>query len=157
MYRGYTKGIKANFPKGTKVRIRKGTPVHATAPGKEGTRPAGRTYTVTVDHVLDGFSQRIGVLYRDGSWHWMIREKDLYGVMERRGLPYGTAADTEASMEVLKEEALRNWRESLQPEAGTEHNIYLHVTNPTVRWGGSGGYWSDCDVNLVEIVEEDKP
>lgn len=149
MYRGYTKDIKAKFPKGTKVRIKKGTPVHATAPGKEGTRPAGRTYTIKVDHVLGGYSQRLGVLFRDGEWNWMVREKDLYGAMERRGLSYATAADTEASMEALKEEALQD----LQPEVGKDHDVYLHIRNQTVRWGGSGGYWSDCDINLVEIVE----
>lgn len=27
-----------------------------------------------------------------------------------------------------------------------------HLTNPTVRWAGSGGYWAEADINDVEKV-----
>ena len=34
----------------------------------------------------------------------------------------------------------------------------VHKSNPLVRWGGSGGYWSEVDINLIpEALIEKTP
>jgi len=72
--------------RGDRVRIPKGTLVKTVY---HGVRLAGKTYTVKVDHTLNGMTD------------------------ER----YGTH-------------------------------------NPTVRWAGPGGYWSEADFNDVEKIDE---
>jgi hypothetical protein len=133
--------------KGTKVRIKKGTMVRSIRQAEP--KAAGRTYTVQVDHVLSGQSMVIGTVYPDGSWHWQVRTKDMAGAMARRGLPY-----TEASMEVLKEEAMKDLRSRTIHDGSqsTVKQAWLHVTNPSVRWAGSGGYWHEADLSEVEAI-----
>jgi hypothetical protein len=77
---------------GDRVRIRKGTLIKTIYHGE---RLAGRTYTVRVDHLLNG----------------MKAHKDYHG----QELP---------------------------------------AEPPKVRWPGPGGYWSEADINDVELVSE---
>ena len=35
---------------------------------------------------------------------------------------------------------------------GTERET--HLSNPSVCWPGSGGYWIDADINYVELVDD---
>jgi hypothetical protein len=72
------------FKRGDKVRIPKGTLVKTCT---KGVRITGRTYTITVDHVLHG----------------------------------------------------------------AEYDDTVH--NPVVVWPGTGGYWSEADINDVEKVQ----
>jgi hypothetical protein len=56
---------KHNLPvkKGDRVTIRKGTKIRTTIPATTGgymSKVAGRTYTVTVDHVLNGMNTPVG-------------------------------------------------------------------------------------------------
>lgn len=53
-YEGYHELDTLPIKKGQTVTIRKGVMVQSTKPGR--TKPAGRTYTVIVDHVLEGAS-----------------------------------------------------------------------------------------------------
>lgn len=80
---------------GDRVRIRKGTTVKVIGrPAK----PAGRTYTITVHHVLCGCT--------------------FTSIGARGSEPSGK-----------------------------------HLSNPSVRWAGPGGYWAEADINDVEKVE----
>jgi len=75
---------------GDRVRIRKGTLIKTIYHGE---RLAGRTYVVTVNHVLNGVSRH------------------------------------------------RNYHLEMVP-----------TESPKIRWPGPGGYWSEADINDVELV-----
>ena len=84
VFTGYHPKEDLPVKQGDKVRIPKGTIVRNLYLGE---KPAGRSYTVTVNHVLSGWEA-------DGEKH-----------------------------------------------------------NPKVCWPGTGGYWSEADINDVEKVE----
>lgn len=152
MFLGYCKD-KSKLPvkPGMTVRIKKGTPVRKTTPGQAGVKPAGKTYTVKAHHILCGQSCALGDVTPDGKFYWRVRDKDLYGIMERLDIDY-KGGQFQAAAELLKEEALKNLV-PLHPDRpdGTKEAV-LHIENPMVRWAGPGGYWAEVDVNLVEVV-----
>lgn len=82
-----TKGCEDGF---LRVRIPKGTLIKTIYHGE---RLAGRTYTVKVEHLLNGVSQHV------------------------------------------------NYHQDVVP-----------TENPKVRWPGPGSYWSEADINDVELV-----
>ena len=90
-YIGYVPKHLLPLRRGDIVKIPKGTMVenHRT-----GVKPAGRTYTVTVSHILSGAE------YNDRA-------------MEG---PYYDGPQ---------------------------------IVNPKIVWAGSGGYWSECDINDI--------
>ena len=85
-YVGYCPKHELPFKAGDSVLIPKGTMVRNLHRGEY---PAGRTYTVTVNHILSGAE------YQNGG-----------------------------------------------PDGPT-------VINPKVCWAGTGGYWSECDINDI--------
>ena len=81
---------------------------------------------------------------------WAVREKDLYGVMERLGLPHHYRREIEEALEVIKGLAMQDL---VSPyKHGRVLQACLHIENPSVRWAGTGGYWQEADINDVEIA-----
>lgn len=87
-YIGYHEDKEIPVKAGDSVTIRKGVEIRTTSPGAR-TKIAGRTYKITVHHILNGCTHLGEVL-----------------------------------------------------------------SNPSVRWAGSGGYWSDVDINDIPEVNE---
>jgi hypothetical protein len=87
---GYHLESELPFKKGSVVTIPKGTMIRSTSGVK---KPAGRTYRITVHHVMNGAN-----LYVEGN----------------------------------------GFREDCQP-----------IMAPTVVWVGTGGYWTEADINDI--------
>jgi hypothetical protein len=62
-FKGYHDDHEIPVKKGDLVTIRKGTKIRTTSPSITGgfkSKEAGRTYKVTVDHILNGMNQPVG-------------------------------------------------------------------------------------------------
>lgn len=149
MILGFHKWLLPVAPK-MRVRIKKGTQLRSTHPQRHGTFEAGRTYTVTVHHVLPGQTYTVGSVYDDGravlnGTHW----RDLYHLCQSLGIdyPYGSVKNDECLLSELRKTGLLE-----VVEKGHHQSLRLHTQNPKVRWAGSGGYWVEADINDVEVV-----
>ena len=118
---------------------------------------AGKSYEVTVDHVLDGVTILLGWQYEDGvvrleGTHWRTLFRYLDGLLE--GLSFGDFCggykqDHAALLERIKSElGDRFYEENIGPPRGAD--LYLRVIDPKVRWAGSGGHWVEASVHEVE-------
>ena len=128
MIKGYVPDSQLPVKRGDVVRIRKGTPV---ATGRRNTRLAGRTYTVKVHHVLPGIEIPLYDLFNDR--HWELYQS-YFSLEELFEMEY----------ELLE----------CQQPGGNPGNAYrpIPITNPRVVWAGTGGYWTEADINTVELV-----
>lgn len=150
---GYTDESELPLKPGQTVTIKKGMPVRHP---KFGVTGAGRTYKVKVNHILNGQTWTVGtVIRREGEeerFIWNQRDKDMYSLMARYHLPYGTNAEREASKETLRQMALKNLKPyNDKPDCHIFHAC-IHIENPSIRWAGTGGYWCEIDINnLLEI------
>lgn len=59
---------------------------------------------------------------------------------------YGMIGEREARDFGLNFEALMELRRT---DSHKYHDSYHHVSNPTVVWAGTGGYWCEVDINVV--------
>lgn len=153
-FRGYHQDLP--FKKGDKVRIKRGTLLKSTHPQRDGKFPSRRTYNVTVHHTMPGMSMVVGHIYKDGTYAWgSVHWRDLYRRCRALGIDYGVYGppDTQESKTVL--EAIMQSPHCEVRESGYRHHakdIWLHMENPSVVWPGSGGYWTEADINDVEKV-----
>lgn len=144
-----------NYMQGDRVRIKKGATLRSTSPSKDGPYTAGKSYEVTVDHVLDGVTILLGWQYEDGEvrlegTHWRTLYRYLDGLLE--GLSFGDfwggyRGDHAALLGRIKSELGDRFYEE-RSDLGAD--LYLRVIGPTVRWAGSGGYWVAASVRDVE-------
>tara|TARA_B100001094_G_scaffold282235_1_gene294210 strand:+ start:1913 stop:2350 length:438 start_codon:yes stop_codon:yes gene_type:complete len=140
--------------KGDRVRIKKGAVLRSTSPSKDGPYEAGRTYTITVDHVLEGSAILLGWQHEDGKvrlegTHWRTLFRYLDGLLG--GLSYndfwgGYKQDHAALLDRIKTELGDRFY-----ERGAD--LYLRVVDTKIRWAGSGGYWVEASANEVEKLD----
>lgn len=154
-------GRKSEIPvtAGMKVRIPKGATLRSMHPSKNGPYPATRTQIVTVHHLLYGCSVTLGHKWpgRDEVQWSGHREKDLLGYCRKLGIEYDyRQASINAAIAELYSRCVERQSDwpMVGPNKGQGIDMVLHLDNPAVRWPGSGGYWVECDVNEVEIIEE---
>jgi hypothetical protein len=147
---------RKNYKSGDRVRIKKGATLRSTSPSKDGPYTAGKSYEVTVDHVIDGVTILLGWQYEDGGvrlegTHWRTLFRYLDGLLE--GLSFGDfwggyGGDHAALLERIKSElGDRFYEETIGPRGV---GLYLRVIDPKVRWAGSGGHWVEASVHEVE-------
>lgn len=117
--------------RGSQVRIPKGLEVKTTR--KIRRYLSGKAHLVKVNHILGGSCEQIGFVSKDGSvrhngaipWY---REEEIQKI-------YGCKSE-----ELLNHPFIRlrgNW-------------LYIPLTNPTVVWAGTGGYW--CEVDMSQVL-----
>ena len=144
-----------NYKSGDRVRIKKGATLRSTSPSKDGPYTAGKTYEVTVDHVLNGVTILLGWQYEDGGvrlegTHWRTLFRYLDGLLE--GLSFGDfyggyRGDHAALLGRITSELGDRFYEERSARGA---DLYLRVVDPKVRWAGSGGYWVEASVHEVE-------
>jgi len=155
MLKGYVDPKWMPVLPGMKARIKKGTMLRSMHPEKKGPFPAGRTYEVKVHHVLPGQTSTIGVIAHQGTederlfisgMHW----RELHHKCKRLGIdyPYGPDVDEKWLLQELK----KTGRLQIHDYIPHRQSMRLHESNPTVRWAGSGRYWTEADINDVEII-----
>lgn len=142
---------------GDRVRIKKGATLRSTSPSKDGPYKAGMSYTVTVNHTLDGVTLLLGWEYPDrvflGGVHWRTLFRYLDGLLP--GLSYGDfwggyKQDHAALLDRIKSELGDRFYEE---RSALGADLYLRVVDPKVRWAGSGGYWVEVSANEVEKLD----
>ena len=146
---------RKNYKSGDRVRIKKGATLRSTSPSKDGPYTAGKSYTVTVDHVINGVTILLGWQCEDGGvrlegTHWRTLFRYLDGLLE--GLSFGDfwggyKGDHAALLERVKSELGDRFYEE---RSACGADLYLRVVDPKVRWAGSGGYWVEAGVHEVE-------
>jgi hypothetical protein len=144
-----------DYKPGDRVRIKKGATLRSTSPSKDGSYTAGKSYTVTVDHVLNGVTILLGWQYEDGDvrlggTHWRTLFRYLDGLLE--GLSFGDfwggyRGDHAALLERIKSELGDRFYEERSARGA---DLYLRVVDPKVRWAGGGGYWVEASVHEIE-------
>lgn len=117
--------VKAEFPKGSKVLIKKGTPIRTT--GTHRHKIAGKDYVVTLHHTLTGVRITASTALHDRAYKYRLAEMGI----------------NQADLEKLR---------VTNPEAYFR-DCNIQITKPSVVWAGTGGYWHECDADLVELVE----
>lgn len=146
---------RKNHKPGDRVRIKTGAILRSTSPSKDGPYTAGKSYEVTVDHVLNGVTILLGWEHEDGEvrlegTHWRTLFRYLDGLLE--GLSFGDFGggyrqDHAALLERIKTELGDRFSEERSARGA---DLYLRVVDPKVRWAGSGGYWVEASVHEVE-------
>ena len=136
---GFHEDAKLLIKPGTVVIVPKGTKVTSTHP----TRTewiTQRAQRVTVNHILNGVSYACDSL--DRHQHEYLKEK--MGVTDAE-----IDSRVEAYHDAIKEKGYKNVNFL---------DFAFHVSNPSVRWPGTGGYWNEVDMNAVILVDtEQKP
>ena len=124
VYQGFHENSELPIKRGQELTIPKGTLYHHRGELHE-TR---RAYKVRVHSVLNGMSVCVGHIYKDGHVNLNFMSRNDRETVEEL---YGTSDLSQ-----------------LWPRMTVRNNsIYLPVSNPMVTWAGSGGYWSDADIN----------
>lgn len=132
-YVGYHEDKDIPFTKGQLVKIPKG----AILKTRKGLKEAKRTYTVEVNHTLNGSSLAVGSKFRDnGSEHFYYSSRNDQETV--RDL-YGTDDLT----------ALRDKMVERDLGSPTHTTLFLPISNPTICWAGEGCYWIECDINQL--------
>ena len=124
-YVGYVPENKLPFRQHQEIVIPKGTPVRH----RGRVRPAGRTYRIVVDHVLPGSSKAIVSITKEERSQYP-KDAHLFAEFDRL---------REASDSAEGDEAHRLFREA--------YDMRIPLSSPSVRWAGTGGYWSEADIN----------
>jgi hypothetical protein len=137
-------------------------------PQKKGPFEAGRSYRVTIDHIMCGRSVTIGYEYpedvRSDFSISGVNDSDLYRMFRRFGLSYSHNMSDLEVVEAL--EATGNvtrvpYFSEADIAAGKTSGlmkVVVHLEDPEIRWPGTGGYWTDANINDViaanpELVE----
>lgn len=123
---------------GDTVVVPKGTKIRTMGPVRE--KIAGRTYTVKVNHLLNGRSFCIGYVHGGVNTPETRHAcgMDRYDIEHIVKL-YGGTPDR-----------LLNHPDVVVRDG---HYLFLPIEPPTVRWAGTGGYWYEVDINVVRKVE----
>lgn len=120
---------------GQRVRVPKGASVRSTNPSKR-TYTTSRAQVVLVRSLGCGQSYTVGHAYPDGTRRGSLFHREDANTLREI---YGTGDPNE----------LVN-----HPDATIQdHTVFLPVQNPAVVWAGSGGYWCEVDIDLVEVVD----
>jgi hypothetical protein len=115
---------------GKQVKLPVGTVVKSTNSAKR-SYTLKRAQTVRVNHLGCGESVCVGTELLNGSRRGCINPDSCQAVLEK----YGTDCP----------DALVQ-----HPDATVLHRqVFLPISNPTVVWVGSGGYWCEADLNLA--------
>jgi hypothetical protein len=133
-YKGYYDFSELPDLRGKRVKVPAHTKVSSTNPRKS-SYVLSRPQTVVVHHLGCGMSACVGHMNAQG---------------ERRG----------RLVDKADIRALSPWYETEDVEALVHHedarvlgySVFLPVSNPTVVWVGSGGYWCEADINVVTVV-----
>lgn len=153
--------------RGMRVRVKKGAVIQSTNPAhKEGTRTAGRTYTVTVFNTLPARRIRVGTRFPgadEPSYHGHT-DSDLYRCAKILGIDTsGKTSDQIAeAVYALAVEEDGDWptrtpdgKGGTKPYTGEPgKDLWVTLRGPTITWVGSGGYWQDCSVDDVELITD---
>jgi hypothetical protein len=125
MYLGFHETSELPIKRGQSLTIPKGTIYRHRGQLRE----VKRATTIKVHSVMHGMSLCVGHLYQNGEVHFSFmdrhdpeRIKEIYG--------HSNVAELWPLMRVN--------------EYGS---IFLPISNPEVTWAGSGGYWSEADIN----------
>jgi hypothetical protein len=115
------------FRQHQEIVIPKGTPVRH----RGRVRPAGRTYRIVVDHVLPGSSKAIVCITKEERGRYP-KAAHLFAEFDRL---------REASDSAEGDEAHRLFREA--------YDMRIPLSSPSVRWAGTGGYWSEAEIDYL--------
>jgi len=122
-YLGYHDVNSLPIQAGDEVTITKGTLYKHRGELRE----ARRAKKVRISHVLCGMSECVGH-YHNGVVSLYITDRHTLARVQKR---YGTTPLTE-----------------LWPIMSVrDGSIFIPVQNPEIVWAGSGGYWSEADIN----------
>jgi hypothetical protein len=128
-FKGFHNDRDLPFTKGQKIVIPVGTPVLNL---KRGNYVTTRKQTITINHFGCGQSFHIGYLVDGKRVSGSHYNRSDIPLLEGK---YGTA-----DLEVLIH----------HPDAVVrDKDIFLPTRNPSVLWPGTGGYWSEVDINLL--------
>ena len=115
--------------RGKQVKLPAGTEVTSTNPAKR-ERVLKRAQTVQVHHMGCGESRCVGTVFSNGERHAVRLYREESAAVKAK---YGTD-----DHEVLVH----------HPDTRTLHGqVFLPISNPTIIWVGSGGYWCEADLN----------
>lgn len=109
--------------KGDKIRVKKGVRLWTTHPWKDGWYENGRTRTVTIHHVVNG---------------WGLQGYEVFNHPT-----YMKLAEEMHGMEKLLE---------MMEKPGYEQEI-IQLHHPRAVWVGTGGYWVEVQQCNVEVVK----
>lgn len=126
-YLGFHYDNELPIKKGDNIKLPKGTLYRHRGELRE----VKRATTVKVHHILPGLSMCVGYfspLFGKMYWNYLNRS-DHSRLMDLYGLNY--------KLEEL-------WPIMRVDECG---NVFIPLSNPEIVWAGSGGYWSDADIN----------
>jgi len=139
-----------DIPRGTYIRIPKGTVIRTTHPCYTD-KTAARTYTVTLDHIIGATS--LPVAHRDydaeGNVQYESEPQLWHGDVNLVLKRYGTV-----DLESLREHFVEGPRR-LRPDGTSYCSLFLQVLEAEVSWAGSGGYWFRAPVSAVEVLDGD--
>lgn len=113
------------------VVIPAGTVVRTMHPARK-TYTTKRKQTVKIDHTLPGQSMTIGMM-TDKDRYYYPEHKATFDRYDEMILDARTHPDNEIGSKM--------WREA--------HEMKVHVSNPSIRWPGTGGYWCEVDINAL--------
>jgi len=126
-YLGYHDEWTLPIKPGMKVRIPKGTMLRSMHPSKDGPYPAARAQTITVHHLMPGWSIPC---------NHVLNDRDMYELAEKNGVDL---------------EEIEIWK--LDNDI-RYYNEMIPMGNPKIVWPGKGGYWVEADVNDIEVIND---
>ena len=147
MYKGHVKDNELPIKPGDKITIKKGTEVHSYRPDR-GKFTAGKTYKVTVDHIISGRTVTIAGRHKgDDQWRPEQQAEELAAWSRSLGAEYNKYYEYNTTMDDFP--GLMAVAEERPAYFGNGRILVVHLSNPEVRWAGSSGYWTSVDINDV--------
>lgn len=139
--RGYYEPSELPIKCGDTVRVKRGTVVKRLFHGE---KRAKQTYTITVDHVLSGRAMNVGTFHPADD-----QGPDRLALMsfrEKYSEPFARIYGTH-NLEALVFYMVAVPRITVSGKV--YYSLFLPLSNPEVRWAGSGGYWMEADINDI--------
>ena len=131
---------------GDVVTILKGTVIKTTQGYT--TKTAGRTYKVTIHHLLHGWSLAVG--YRGYNAAGELEYSDIsFARSDEDNLVNVLGASDEATVLAGCYEGERFTR----PNGSSYCHLHVRITPPSLVWAGTGGYWCEVPLSLVTKVD----
>lgn len=135
--RGYNEDVIQAVRRGQIVTIYKGVLVSNYHTGE---KLSGKTYKVKVDHVLPGIAHSVGW------WDSQTGQVTFQQMDGKHTDPFFRAYGTRNLEDLV---FYMHTRTGASSASGRLHYLYLPLENPKIRWAGTGGYWSEADINDI--------
>ena len=147
-FRGYYPDHSLPFKRGDTVIVPKGTLICGTGGAP---KVSGRMQVVKVHHLMPGSMAFLVKKLSGGRFYFDCVDRTMEDALTRAGATEALKILQGPNVNLFAEEVIQDLEDrGLLRWDGAKG--YLVLSNPSVVWPGSGGYWREADINEVKAA-----